>query len=438
MLNFKRTVLCQMLVFCCLAVAPLSAFAIGTVSLSSSNGTVFTVMANGFDAPGGFHLTVTYDATRLSISNSRVVAGSLVSGGLFVANTGFTGSLQLIVVAPNAMKGSGPIATLTFDRKGDSSGNLGVSGTVVNIKTAYLPATFRGWSDPSGSGGDPSTTAGGTDTTNTPTPTPQPTTITTGTSSTGTPVVGGTLTMPSDDAGMREHKDVPGQPAPVPPQPMQQEPRDGSVPPPASSEAPAAPETPVATKKAPEEQLRPAQSVLEKFRLFTGEKTPATLIALFDAGQGIPFSQTPAVAIADGKSSVKITISKVAGDRAPNFAFNHAKYLSLKQTGDGEWQVEVMPEKGTVRASISMVTEAAQQEIPLTVSPQADVDLDKSGSVTEADFQLFLKTRGSDEAPKFDLNGDGKRDYQDDYIFTANYLIMVAKEKTVPAAKKVQ
>jgi len=85
-----------------------------------------------------------------------------------------------------------------------------------------------------------------------------------------------------------------------------------------------------------------------------------------------------------------------------------------------------------------MVTEAAQQEIPLTVSPQADVDLDKSGSVTEADFQLFLKTRGTDDAPKFDLNGDGKRDYQDDYIFTANYLVKAGnvKKDLPPAPKK--
>jgi len=428
MLYFKRTVLCQLLVLCCLVAAPLSAFALGNISLSSSNGTFFTVQASGFDAPGGFHLTITYDPARLS--NPRVAQGSLTSGGLFVPNTGFTGSLQLIVVTSNAMKGSGPIATLTFDRNGDSSGNLGVSGTVVNIKTAYLPATFSGWSD---SGGSSSTTAGGSDTTTTPTPTTQTTTLTG--ASTGTPVVGGTLTMPSDDAGVREHKDVAGQPAPVPPQ---QEPHDGSVSPPGSQEAPAAPEAPVAAKKAQEEPHRSVPSVLEKFRLFAGEKTPTNLIALFDQVQGTPFSQAPAVSIADGKSSVKITISKVAGDRAPNFAFNHAKYLSLMQTGEGEWQVEVLPEKGAVRASISMVTEAAQQEIPLSVTSQADIDLDKSGSVSEADFQLFLNTRGTDEAPKFDLNGDGKRDYQDDYIFTANYLIKAVKKAVVPVAKKAQ
>ncbi len=68
-------------------------------------------------------------------------------------------------------------------------------------------------------------------------------------------------------------------------------------------------------------------------------------------------------------------------------------------------------------------------EIPLTVSPKARVDLIQTDKVSEADFALFLKERGAAGAPKFDLNGDGKRDYLDDYIFTANYLA-AQKEKS--------
>lgn len=62
-------------------------------------------------------------------------------------------------------------------------------------------------------------------------------------------------------------------------------------------------------------------------------------------------------------------------------------------------------------------------EFPIIVAPKAVVDLDKSRKVTEADFKLFLRDRGSAKKPKFDLNGDGKRDFVDDYIFTANYLV---------------
>lgn len=442
MLRVKRTVLCQTIFLCCLVCAPISAFAAGKISLFSSNGTFFTLLASGFEAPSGFQITVTYDVTRLS--NPRLTQGTLTSGGMFAQNTTVPGSIQFGVVSHPPMKGDGPIVTISFDRAGDSSGNLGVSGLAIS-QTGTLPVNFSGWSDGGGSSstdpGSTGTTAGGTGTTGTGTGTTLGTgTTTTGGVATGIGLVGGTLTMPSDDPGTRERKDAPVQPAPAAPPPVQQEPRDGTVTPLGGPEAPAAPEAPVANKKAPEEQPQTVQSVLEKFRLFAGEKTLKNFTALFDLGQGTPFRQTPSVCITDGKSSLKITISKVAGDRAPNFAFNHAKYLSLRQTGDGEWQVEIMPEKGAVRASISMVTEATQQEIPLTVAPQADVDLDKSGSVTESDFQLFLKTRGTDGAPKFDLNGDGKRDYQDDYIFTANYLVKATKEKKdlAPAPKKAE
>jgi len=59
----------------------------------------------------------------------------------------------------------------------------------------------------------------------------------------------------------------------------------------------------------------------------------------------------------------------------------------------------------------------------IVVAPKAAVDLDRSGSVTEADFKLFLSDRGTAKKTKFDLNGDGKRDFVDEYIFTANYLV---------------
>ena len=56
------------------------------------------------------------------------------------------------------------------------------------------------------------------------------------------------------------------------------------------------------------------------------------------------------------------------------------------------------------------------------------MELVRPRPVTEADFQLFLKERGTPSASRFDLNRDGRRDYLDDYIFTANYLVKMQEQ----------
>lgn len=59
---------------------------------------------------------------------------------------------------------------------------------------------------------------------------------------------------------------------------------------------------------------------------------------------------------------------------------------------------------------------------PLTLVPKASPEVGKKKGLDEAAFNAFLSERGTSERPKFDLNNDGKRDYIDDYIYTANYI----------------
>jgi hypothetical protein len=84
--------------------------------------------------------------------------------------------------------------------------------------------------------------------------------------------------------------------------------------------------------------------------------------------------------------------------------------------------------EGVSSAEIIIFIDGNARRVPITVTPAAKVDLLSPGKVTEADFDLFLKERGTEKAPRFDLNGDGRRDYVDDYIFTANYLLARKKE----------
>jgi hypothetical protein len=96
--------------------------------------------------------------------------------------------------------------------------------------------------------------------------------------------------------------------------------------------------------------------------------------------------------------------------------------------------LEAKPIVNALKSGVLFFDDGRTRLIPLTVAPKLRMDLIGSGKGSEEDFALFLKTRGTDKAPKFDLNGDRKRDYLDDYIFTANYLVAREKAKAEKAA----
>jgi hypothetical protein len=182
-----------------------------------------------------------------------------------------------------------------------------------------------------------------------------------------------------------------------------------------------------------EKKYPPIKSVLERFRLFQGEKGPKALMALFnETPEGI--RQEPPVALTDGDTRVKVIIERPSsGKDAPNFALKGAKLESLKMEGNAAWVVEVLPNKGVYEATVTMLRDGTLTVIPLTVAPplSAAGKIGEGGKLTEADFNLFLNERGTEKAPRFDQNGDGKRDYIDDYIFTANFIV-----KTPPTVKE--
>lgn len=189
---------------------------------------------------------------------------------------------------------------------------------------------------------------------------------------------------------------------------------------------------------------------LERFKDFQGEKTPATLTALLSGGGGAVF-QEPPIALADGQSTVKLTVNVAASAQGgmPSFAVKGAQVLSIRAGEKGNWIIEAQPVKGAYQGALTVLTADAMIEYPLILAPPADIDLDKSGKIEETDFEIYLKSYISSAVPaeeskegtpdaagdavapgagtpaevKRDLNGDGREDYIDDYIFTANYLV---------------
>jgi hypothetical protein len=158
--------------------------------------------------------------------------------------------------------------------------------------------------------------------------------------------------------------------------------------------------------------------VLERFRTYQGAKTPAAMMELFRKPIANTIHQEPAIVVSDGKTSFRLIADLPAGSViSPNFALSGAKMVSLK-SGEvpGRWIVEAMPAKSVLKATVTILQDGSIYEYPLTVVPPIAAISGK-----EADFTVFLKDSGV-KAPKFDLNADGKHDYQDDYIYTAHYL----------------
>ena len=92
--------------------------------------------------------------------------------------------------------------------------------------------------------------------------------------------------------------------------------------------------------------------------------------------------------------------------------------------------MELLPEPRTYEATISIPRNNQWNVIPLAVAPPVDVNIDRSDNrLTDVDFNLYLKDKGTAKAPRSDLNGDGRRDYIDDYIFTANYIVQRGNAK---------
>lgn len=440
----KKTV-CLPLLLALLAVLPVPAFAISSLSISSpaSDG-VFVLTGDHMAGVAGLDIRIGYDATKLS--NPRVTMGGLVGGMMSAANP--ANPIRMAIVSTRVIggSGSGVIATITFDRLGSSPGRItSVTASLIDadgkkvavaqpvISNPAEPATADNQTDTGNTGNTGGTGNSQTDNSSSSTSGNESVTTTTTSTNTGSRpyMVGGTLTLPPE-MQTDEKKQAPT-PTLLPDNHEPQVEQADTPPPPEREqhETKDAAKAPAAEVTAP----KPITSGLERFRVFQGEKSLATLSALLKTDADDIFTQLPAAALADGKTTLTLFIAMNTGDKAPNFAFTSARFVSVNHTEKG-WELEVKPEKDALNASVTMLYDGHSQDIPLTVAPKAALVAGTARPVSEADYQMFLKERGTPEKPKFDLNGDGKRDYIDDYIYTVNYLVKLEEQARKSGTKK--
>lgn len=199
-----------------------------------------------------------------------------------------------------------------------------------------------------------------------------------------------------------------------------------------SSSAPAPAEKHARKKKQERTVYRPP-AVLERFRDYRGERTPAAFMALFDQQQTIGFRQDPPVVLSDGKAVVRLRfVSTPERENISDVALSGGRVLAARKDPEATntWIIDVVPEKGTYDMAMALLQSGVLMVFPVAVAPPVNIDLNKSGDVTEEDFRIFLRDQGTTPSAVSDLNGDGIHDFRDDYLFTANYLALNPASET--------
>ena len=111
------------------------------------------------------------------------------------------------------------------------------------------------------------------------------------------------------------------------------------------------------------------ESVLDRFRAFSGKKTQTALEGLFTRWDPV-FSQNPAVLLSDGVAVASITLRlQGRAGEPPNFSITGGHCVSAKMTDTGIWILEILPNRGSLSTSVTVAFSGQMTEYPLTVAP---------------------------------------------------------------------
>ena len=127
-------------------------------------------------------------------------------------------------------------------------------------------------------------------------------------------------------------------------------------------------------------------SVLDAFRSYSGERTPAALAGLFKRSDDM-FRQEPPLLLSDGTAALRLTVR--AGnhsEKAPQFFISGGTCVDLNSSETGEWELAIVPERGTLLSTVTVLIGSEMIEYPLAVAPPQELfDTVKAG-VGEAEY----------------------------------------------------
>jgi hypothetical protein len=371
---------------------------------------VFYINGVNFEDVGGVELEIAYDTTALA--NPKITAGEKLASTTFMANSNFAkNKVKIAAMTLSPINGSGVLAIISFDLKGTAPGSVAVTKKRLPKldTTAKTGGGDSGKSDPpKDPNKDTKDTANNDTNQNTTTP---------GTSTNLAGISMGTITLPQDQTSgtTTSEKKTEYQPLVTDLRKDMTLPLPGATPPQGGDSA----VTP-AEAKAADLSSAAYKSVLQMFKEFKGERNDKSLVALFADAVYPGLKQEPPIALADGVKTVKLTLKlKPSGNESPKFIMQGANVQHLRGDADEYiWIVEAVPRKGVTEANLTVIDGKRTLVFPLIVVPPVDTAMSGGGKTTAADFARYLT-----KPAKYDLNKDGKFDYVDDYIYTANYIV---------------
>jgi hypothetical protein len=394
-----------------------SALANPSVSITpSGDSSSYSVQGSGMDGIAGIQLEISYDTN--SLASPTVTQGGLVAGAMLAANTSRPGSIKIAIISTREFSGSGQIASISFATKIGSSGITVNSISMINSKGSSVSSTTGTQpteATPPGMNPTPGVPFSQTSQANPTSQTAQTSTPGQTVQSTTTATTSlGTVILPTEQ------------------QQVEVKPASPHTPPSYTGDTPAtSPEEPsqppvgkTATEAKAEEtsQYVVYKGVYERFKQYDGSKTLSAMTTLFEKKVAQTIDQQPAVLLSDGQSKATLTID--IPDRigtSPNFAVHDGTLLSFKRDkmAKNRWVVEILPETGSLFVTMTIIAGTEEFEYPLTVAPPVKTSL----TLDEQGWDTFLKEIATASAPLHDFNNDAVRDYQDEFIFVANYLV---------------
>ncbi|HIJ88661.1 MAG TPA: exosortase H [Desulfuromonadales bacterium] len=142
--------------------------------------------------------------------------------------------------------------------------------------------------------------------------------------------------------------------------------------------------TPAAAKTGADVTRRSLKGVLVQFLESAGERTTEVLADLVARrGEGGDYRQEPSLLLSDGVTPLRVLFHQAASSfkETPSFVIKGAEFGTFTWLPSGELAVDVLPDKGALRASITIITKEEQVEYPLAIAPPLEqFDASRAGA----------------------------------------------------------